>query len=170
MANIREVSSLPIPRQLVDTLLQHGFRVCADINSMKPLDLADELGITVQEAMTIHNAAAASGMNSNVTTPGTGSHVITGDGNGYQVVPPASGSILAGKTNKDISKRAFPSHLSSSSKMSCFLFRIHRVCPRSHHGSVQERGSSDNFLQGSGYSSWWRCSDGSYYRVLWRAR
>lgn len=56
MTSVQDVSSLPVARGLVTTLQQKGFHLVTDLEGMKPLDLSDELGVSLQEAMQILTA------------------------------------------------------------------------------------------------------------------
>eukprot|EP01033_Poteriospumella_lacustris_P017433 gene17433-12466_t len=58
MSDIRDVSSLPIAAQLIDKLHAHGFRLVSDLQGVKPLDLAQEIGIAPALAMTVIRAAS----------------------------------------------------------------------------------------------------------------
>lgn len=58
MSDIRDVSSLPIAAHLIDKLHAHGFRLVSDLQGVKPLDLAQEIGIAPALAMTVIRAAS----------------------------------------------------------------------------------------------------------------
>jgi RAD51-like protein 2 len=60
MADIRDVSSLPIARPLVDLLLKNGFRFVSDLKAVQPLELAQELSVTPDIALSIVRAAEGS--------------------------------------------------------------------------------------------------------------
>jgi hypothetical protein len=54
MSSIREITSLPLSRSVIDDLLKHGFRVISDFNGMKPLELSQEVkSINPETALTI---------------------------------------------------------------------------------------------------------------------
>ena len=50
MASARDVSSLPLARSTLDTLSAKGFRLVSDLVGLRPLELADELGVSAQTA------------------------------------------------------------------------------------------------------------------------
>lgn len=60
MADVRDVSSLPLSRSVVELLLKNGFRFVSDLKSLQPLELAQEIGITPDVALTIIQCAEAS--------------------------------------------------------------------------------------------------------------
>jgi RAD51-like protein 2 len=60
MADIRDVSSLPIARPLVDLLLKNGFRFVGDLKAVQALELAQELSVTPDIALSIIRAAEGS--------------------------------------------------------------------------------------------------------------
>ncbi|CAM9382749.1 unnamed protein product, partial [Ectocarpus fasciculatus] len=53
MASARDVCSLPLPRSLLESLAAKGFRLVSDLAGLRPLELADELGISAQAAAQI---------------------------------------------------------------------------------------------------------------------
>ena len=55
-----EISSLPLPPPLVATLREKGFRFVSDLAGMRPLDLAEEVGITAIVAVQVLNAVKPS--------------------------------------------------------------------------------------------------------------
>jgi len=57
MANVREVTSLPLARSFVDLLGAHGYRNVSDILSCQPFDLSQEMKITLEEALEIIRTA-----------------------------------------------------------------------------------------------------------------
>jgi hypothetical protein len=64
MADIRDISTLPLSRSIVDSLLKNGFRFVSDLKSIQPLELAQEIGTTPDVALTIIQCAESSFLNS----------------------------------------------------------------------------------------------------------
>ena len=58
MSESVDLSTLPLARSLVDTLLSHGFRYVSELKSLKPLDLAKELDISADDALMILQSVA----------------------------------------------------------------------------------------------------------------
>jgi RAD51-like protein 2 len=58
--DIRDVSTLPIARSAVDALIKGGFRVVGDLKGVQPLELAQELGIAADIALSVIRAAEGS--------------------------------------------------------------------------------------------------------------
>jgi RAD51-like protein 2 len=50
---MREVSTLPLSRSIVNLLIKSGFRFVTDFKGLKPLDLSQELGCTPAVALQI---------------------------------------------------------------------------------------------------------------------
>ncbi len=58
MSDTVDVSTLPLARNLVTTLITHGFRFVSELKSLKPLDLAKELDISADDALLILQSVA----------------------------------------------------------------------------------------------------------------
>ena len=58
MSDTVDVSTLPLARSLVTTLITHGFRFVSELKSLKPLDLAKELDISADDALLILQSVA----------------------------------------------------------------------------------------------------------------
>jgi len=68
MSDIRDISSLPLARSTVDTLLKHGFRYVKDILDMKPMELSQELKVTPNISLSILKCAKESALLSTKST------------------------------------------------------------------------------------------------------
>lgn len=63
MANIREITSLPLAPSVIDELVKHGFRHVSDLEGMKPLDLSQEVkSLTPEAALHVIQCAQKSGL------------------------------------------------------------------------------------------------------------
>lgn len=71
MSQIRDVSSLPIAGYLIDKLHSHGFRLLSDLQGVKPLDLAQEIGVAPTIAMSILRQLASPAASSTTLTDST---------------------------------------------------------------------------------------------------
>ena len=60
MSDIRDVSSLPLARSVVEALLKSGFRLVSDLKSIQPLELAQETGLAPDVALSVINCAESS--------------------------------------------------------------------------------------------------------------
>jgi len=58
MSESVDLSTLPLARSLVETLVSHGFRFVSELKSLKPLDLAKELDISADDALMILQSVA----------------------------------------------------------------------------------------------------------------
>lgn len=63
MSNIREVSTLPIAKKLIDLLVSRGFRNVSDVQEMQPRDLATELNLPIEIALEILQSTNSSKIN-----------------------------------------------------------------------------------------------------------
>lgn len=60
MSDTRDVSSLPLARSVVETLLKAGFRLVSDLRSIQPLELAQETGLAPDVALSVIKCAESS--------------------------------------------------------------------------------------------------------------
>lgn len=99
MAEVRDVSSLPIGAELIDLLHVHGFRVLHDLQGIKPLNLAQELKISPSQAMKIIQQVKVS-----LSTPSTGNLAETSNNNDESIL--SHQPTLFTQTSTSISTRS----------------------------------------------------------------